>query len=67
MGASECAGVPGVSSVLPDENFESENKDYAGNPKFLMHKPLAVALSSVMTNDSSWQSTSINRLVFLYI
>lgn len=24
------AGVPGVLSVRPDENFESNNKDYGG-------------------------------------
>lgn len=24
------AGVPGVLSVRPDENFESDNKDYGG-------------------------------------
>jgi hypothetical protein len=24
------AGVPGVLSVQPDKNFESENKDYRG-------------------------------------
>lgn len=29
--AQELAGVPGVLSVLPDRNFESENKDYKGN------------------------------------
>ncbi|KAB1225384.1 Glycine-rich RNA-binding protein 4, mitochondrial [Morella rubra] len=28
---SECAGVPGVLSVLPDKNFDSENKDYGAN------------------------------------
>ncbi|XP_010244429.1 PREDICTED: uncharacterized protein LOC104588267 [Nelumbo nucifera] len=27
----ELAGVPGVLSVLPDEKFESENKDYRGD------------------------------------
>ncbi|KAJ4972162.1 hypothetical protein NE237_005261 [Protea cynaroides] len=31
--AQELAGVPGVSSVSPDVNFESENKDYGGNEK----------------------------------
>lgn len=29
--AQELAGVPGVLSVQPDKNFESENKDYKGN------------------------------------
>ncbi|GMY23599.1 organelle RRM domain-containing protein 1, chloroplastic-like isoform X4 [Fagus crenata] len=29
--ARELAGVPGVLSVQPDKNFESENKDYGGN------------------------------------
>lgn len=29
--AQELAGVPGVLSVQPDENFGSENKDYRGN------------------------------------
>ncbi|ESR49869.1 Organelle RRM domain-containing protein 1 [Citrus sinensis] len=29
--AQELAGVPGVLSVQPDENFGSENKDYGGN------------------------------------
>nr|QKY65171.1 chloroplast RRM domain-containing protein 1 [Passiflora pittieri] len=29
--ARELAGVPGVVSVQPDKNFESENKDYKGN------------------------------------
>ncbi|KAF5470138.1 hypothetical protein F2P56_010671 [Juglans regia] len=29
--ARELAGIPGVLSVLPDKNFESENKDYGGN------------------------------------
>ncbi|MED6205058.1 Organelle RRM domain-containing protein 1, chloroplastic [Stylosanthes scabra] len=29
--AQELAGVPGVLSVQPDNNFESENKDYEGN------------------------------------
>ncbi|GMH13248.1 hypothetical protein Nepgr_015089 [Nepenthes gracilis] len=29
--ARELSGVPGVLSVQPDENFESENKDYGGN------------------------------------
>ncbi|XP_009789757.1 organelle RRM domain-containing protein 1, chloroplastic [Nicotiana sylvestris] len=28
--AQELAGVPGVLSVQPDENFESDNKDYGG-------------------------------------
>lgn len=28
--AHELAGVPGVLSVQPDDNFESENKDYEG-------------------------------------
>ncbi|PON70665.1 Splicing factor-like protein [Trema orientale] len=28
--ARELAGVPGVLSILPDKNFESENKDYSG-------------------------------------
>ncbi|KAL1372390.1 hypothetical protein HN51_002556 [Arachis hypogaea] len=29
--AQELAGVPGILSVQPDNNFESENKDYEGN------------------------------------
>nr|QKY65174.1 chloroplast RRM domain-containing protein 1 [Passiflora contracta] len=29
--ARELAGVPGVLSVQPDKNFESENKDYKGD------------------------------------
>ncbi|KAF7820367.1 organelle RRM domain-containing protein 1, chloroplastic [Senna tora] len=29
--ARELAGVPGVLSVQPDNNFESENKDYGGS------------------------------------
>ncbi|CAK7325253.1 unnamed protein product [Dovyalis caffra] len=28
--AQELAGIPGVLSVQPDKNFESENKDYGG-------------------------------------
>lgn len=44
------AGVPGVLSVEPDKNWESENKDYGGfyfsNLDMIFHEQYLLWLSS---------------------
>lgn len=49
--ARELAGVPGVLSVQPDGNFESENKDYGGDD-------LQKSADSVYSSEAS-QTTNI--------
>ncbi|KAK9283140.1 hypothetical protein L1049_011371 [Liquidambar formosana] len=51
--ARELAGVPGVLSVQPDKNFESENKDYGGdylqNSTELLQSSEAIQTTNIKT------------------
>ncbi|KAG2675357.1 hypothetical protein I3760_12G001100 [Carya illinoinensis] len=60
--ARELARVPGVLSVLPDKNFESENKDYGGrffgsksnsphkNKETIYYRPFILYIRENLTN-----------------
>ncbi|KAK7279553.1 hypothetical protein RJT34_24606 [Clitoria ternatea] len=54
--AQELAGVPGVLSVQPDYNFESENKDYEGSN---LENSLNVPNSSVASQEAPFKTKKL--------
>lgn len=54
--AQDLAGVPGVSSVQPDDNFESENKNYEGSN---LEDSLSVPNSSEASQEASLRTKKL--------
>ncbi|XP_061374283.1 organelle RRM domain-containing protein 1, chloroplastic-like isoform X2 [Gastrolobium bilobum] len=54
--AQELAGVPGVLSVHPDSNFESENKDYEGSN---LENSLKIPNSSEASQEASVETKKL--------